>query len=943
MKKSIFFFVIAFVFFDSFAQITISGKITGGQSGEELIGASVYILETKQGTSTDLDGSYQITGVSSGKYTIITQYISYKSDTLRQVSLSDNQVYIHNVKLQDASVKMETVTIQAKANKASSNYMLAMQKKAASVVDGITAQQIKKAGDSDAAGAVKRITGVSVEGGKYVYIRGLSDRYAKTTLNGAEIPGLDPNRNTVQLDLYPTNLIDNITVTKTFTPNLPGSFTAGLVDILTKDFPNKFDFYFSSTLSFNTQSTFNSNTLSQEKSSTDWLGFDDGKRAIPSVVQDNEVVSPCFTCGINQGSNVLLTSQTKSFSKEWVPTKNSPFLDQSYSIGVGNQTTLFSKSFGYNVGLSYSNKNRYYNNGINNRFSLTENINEAKNLNPEELLIDQKSVENTLLGGVLNLSMKFNENNKIGFTIIRNQNGTATTRTLTGEIPKDEIGRYIETRNIQYIERAMTSYQLRGGHSFKNFKKLKMDWIAAYTSSNQNTPDFRIFTSDFSFDSNGQKKYQLSPNLYLEPTRYFRNMEEVNTDIKLNFELPLTQNQKESKILKFGIANLSKSRDFSEKWFVFTKTGVSFNGDPVAYFSDQNMVVGQNNGSTFSFINVVNATDKQNSYKGKQTISAAYGMFDLKLNSLWRIIAGARIESTNIDVESMDLDLKKGKLVETDLLPSLNITYNVNEKSNLRFALTRTLARPTFRELAPYATFDLETRYVKVGNPNLERTLIDNIDFRWETFPNSGEIIALSLFYKKFHKPIETVINPFAANTEITWQNQDFANVYGLELEARKNLGRFSPHLKSFSAGANFTYVFSETQIGKDELIQIKATDPDAKTTRQMFGQSPYIMNSYISYTNDSLDLEVNLSFNVSGPKLILVVGGGTPDIYEQAKPSLNLNISKGIAKKWTLKASGNNLLNSPTRRVYKLNSKSYDFQRYTDGVNFSLGITYKI
>jgi len=936
--------ILFLVTFSAFAQSSIKGKVISEATAEELIGASVYIMETSNGTSTDLDGNYVIKGVSPGTYTLISQYISYRADTVRNVKVGIDEVVIFNFELRDASVEMEVVTIEAKANKASSNYMLSMQKKSANVMDGITAQQIKKGGDSDAAGAVKRVTGVSVEGGKYVYIRGLSDRYAKTTLNGAEIPGLDPNRNTVQLDLYPTNLIDNIVVTKTFSPDLPGSYTAGLVDIVTKDFPDELNFYFSTSIGFNTQSTFNSNYLTSSKSSTDWLGFDNGKRDIPDVVRNSEVPAPCFTCGVNGESNVLLTEQTRSFSKEWEPGRGAPGFDHGYSIGVGNQVSIFGdKTLGFNAGITYSKSHRYYGDGVNNRYTLTGNIDEAELLNPEELLADQQTTETVLLGGLLNLSLKLNSNNKIGLSVIRNQSGETTNRFLIGEIPSDEVGRFLETNNIQYLERAITSNQLKGEHFLPQLKKLKVNWLASYTQSQQVTPDFSIFNSDFVFNRRGERVIQLSPNLYLEPTRYYRDMQEENYDLKVNFELPLSA--KSGSKLKFGGAYLNKSRDFQEDWYIFNARGIPYNGDIDAYFDNSNMVAGNmdQNGNSFEFINVSDATDLQNSYVGDQTVIGSYVMTDFKVGPLWRFIVGARMETTDIEVVSADPSLDRGILDETDILPALNGTYSLTENANLRFGLSRTLARPTFRELAPYATFDLETRYVKVGNPNLERTLVDNFDLRYELFPGIGEILAISAFYKRFDKPIETVINPFAANTEITWQNQDFANVYGIEIEGRKSLAKIGPKFQNLSVGANLTYIYSETQINEAELSQIRAIDPEAEETRQMFGQSPYIFNSFLSYTNDSLGLEANVTYNVTGPKLILIVRGGTPDVFEQPRPSLNFNISKNIAEHWSARFAVNNILNAPTIRNYELNDEFYDFQRFTDGVNFSIGISYKL
>jgi TonB-dependent receptor len=716
-----------------------------------------------------------------------------------------------------------------------------------------------------------------------------------------------------------------------------------LVDIVTKDFPDKLNFYFSSSLSYNTQSTFNSNYLSQEKSKTDWLGMDDGKREVPDVVKEKPVPAPCFTCGAGEGSNSLLSEQTQSFSKEWESQRSAPGLDQSYAVGAGNQVSLGEKLLGFNAGITYSKKHRYYGDGVNNRYSLTGDIDDASALNPEELLADQRSTETVLLGGLMNLSLKLNPNHKVGFTLIRNQSGESTSRYLVGEIPRDEVGRYLQTRNIRYLERAITSNQLKGEHYFPSIKKLKVDWIASYTLSHQTTPDFSIFNNDFTFNRQGERETQLSPNLYLEPTRYYRDMQEDNLDLKLNFELPLEQDKANPNKLKFGTAYLTKNREFSEDWFVFNRYGVDFDGDIDAYFADSNMVAGKNDGTFANFISVNDATDLQNSYTGEQNVFGAYAMIDYKVNALLRLIAGARLETTDIQVVSEDPELKEGILDETDILPALNATYSLSENANLRFGLSRTLARPTFRELAPYATFDLTTRYVKVGNPELERTLIDNLDLRYEMFPNLGEIFAISLFYKRFDKPIETVINPFAANTEITWQNQDFANVYGIEIEGRKSLKKLGSKLKNFSMGANFTYIYSETQINKGELSQIRATDPTAEETRQMFGQSPYIINSYLSYGNDSLGLEANLAFNVTGSKLVLVVGGGTPDVYEQPKPSLNFNIAKAVAKHWKLKFAVNNILNAPTIRSYQLDNEDYNFQRYTDGTNFSIGLSYSL
>ena len=190
------------------------------------------------------------------------------------------------------SFMINNVNITAKVNTKTEGYARALEKKAPTVMNVLGAEQIAKGSDGDAASALKRLPGASVEGGKYVYVRGLSDRYSKTTLNGAEIPGLDPNRNSVQVDLFPTNLIENMSVVKSFSPDLPGSFTGGLVNIATKDYPSHFTLQYGVSLGYNRNSNLRKDFLSANKGKTDWMGFDDGTRAIPTAIGPPRINDP---------------------------------------------------------------------------------------------------------------------------------------------------------------------------------------------------------------------------------------------------------------------------------------------------------------------------------------------------------------------------------------------------------------------------------------------------------------------------------------------------------------------------------------------------------------------------------------------------------------------------------------------------------------------------
>ncbi len=914
---------------------TIRGKVTSAETGETLIGANVVLKGTTQGASTDLDGNYTIRNVEPGTYDLVCQFISFRADTIENIKVSSGKVSLQDITLRDASVEMQEVTVQAKREKSSSNYMLTMKKKSAKMMDGISSEQISKSGDGDAAGAVKRVTGISVEGGKYVYVRGLSDRYSQTMLNGAIIPGLDPERNTVQMDLFPTNLIENMTVVKTFTPDLPGNFTGGLVNIETKDFPDRFMFQYSSSVGYNPQVNLRDDFLGDKNSETDWLGFDGGLRQTPDLASQK-------VPGLYE-NNELLSRQSKSFNKNMGPVRKRSSLDHGHSISTGNQIDLFGNAFGYIASLTYSKSHSFYDNGKTNRYTLTGTATEE--LTDQLVLSDTKGTENVLWGGLLNLSYKFSPAHKVNVDLMRNQNGISTAREQIGRIPQDNNNPdyLFHTRTTRYKQRSLSTSQISGEHFFKELGKLKVDWLASYTRSKQNEPDVRFFSNTillpgYNASQEGDTSYAINPSEYRRPARFYRNLEEDNIDARLHLELPFEVRGKEAK-LKAGASQTIKNRFFRERRYEYFSQGAEFEGNITGYLADENM----NAGSPGGYLYIQDASEERNRYTGDQNIFGAYGMVDLHALPKLRVIAGARMETTDIFTQSFDEELPAGELKKTDLLPAVHGTYSLTKDMNIRLGYGRTIARPTFRELAPYASFQFVGDYILLGNNELERTLIDNIDLRWELFPRLGEIISISAFYKDFKKPIEKVFNPEAANDELTWRNVEQAKVLGGEVEMRKSLDKLSRLTRDFDIGANFTYVYSQVDIDPKELQNIRATDPDHPDTRDMFGQSPYIINTFLNYTNDSIGLQSNLSFNVSGPKMVVVVQGGTPNVFSQPRPRLDLSLGKELGEHIRIKFKARNLLDPDYKQTYTFKGEAYTFQSYQIGRSYSLGISYTI
>lgn len=924
---------------------TIQGTVTEMETGEKLVGATVRVLldsTMKSGAYTDDEGNFKVERLVPATYDLVISYVGYDPVTIQGVQVVAGQVAVRDLKLgvdlEDDGEKNK-VEITSRVTKTSETSVLTIQRKSANVMDGISFDQVRRAGDSNAGAAIRRVTGVTVEGGKYVYVRGLGDRYTKALLNGGEVPSLDPDRNSVQMDMFPANLIDNIVVYKTFTPDLPGSFSGGLIDISTKDFPEAFTFQYTGSVGYNTQSSLRSDFLSYQTGRMDWLGMDDGTRGVPAEVT-NGIPG---TTATNEAQAQQLDAATKSFQTGMAPSRAQSGLDYSHAFSLGNQGKLLGRPLGYIASVSYSNSYEYYDNGVTGRYRLTDLVNNVNNLNREIMVRDQSGQRNVLWGGLFNLSYMPAPKQKIAINYLRNQSGTSGARTQEGVLARDDQGLYYQTNRVDYTQRSMDAIQLKGDHVLDGANGLHIDYIGSVTFSSQNEPDLRFFTYDYTIQ-NGDTLFDIQPNLYDPPSRYFREMREYNLDAKLNVELPIALSETKTLKVKVGGAMTTKNREFSENRYEYdyNSNNVTFTGDAEAFFAEENLGL-MNNEPPFTYgIFIKDASETRNQYSAEQSIAAGYGMVDLPLTQKLKFIGGARYELTDIYVVSKDQSLKPGLLTQGDILPSANLTYTANEFLKFRTNWSRTLARPVFRELAPFNSFDFVGDFVLIGNPYLQRTLIDNFDLRAEWYPTPSEIISVSGFYKHFQNPIERVINTGSAGaTEQTFRNVDEATVVGVELEIKKKLSFLPGQLKHLRIGANGSLIRSVLAVDAQELILNQALNPDAPTTRPMFGQSPYSVNGELAYLNDTTGWAGSVNFNVFGPRIAAVVVGGGPNVYEKARPSLDVTVSKMLFDRLTLRLRARNLLNPEYKLVQEFKGNENVFQSYTVGRSFTLGISY--
>ena len=342
--------------------------------------------------------------------------------------------------------------------------------------------------------------------------------------------------------------------------------------------------------------------------------------------------------------------------------------------------------------------------------------------------------------------------------------------------------------------------------------------------------------------------------------------------------------------------------------------------------------------------------DSTNYFRGESDVTAAYLMIDFPITRKLRFIGGARLETTDINSRTLDPDDSEGQLDNTDILPSVNFIYALDETMNLRFAYTNTIARPTFRELAPYLSFEFVGDFLYIGNPDLKRSLIQNFDARWEWFLNPGEIIALSGFYKDFKDPIESFIDPTFSddNTLRSVKNVESAKVYGVEVELRKSLGFISSSFDDFRIGSNLSIVESEVDVPQEDIDEkIANGDPNPDKTRPFPGQSPYLFNLNLTYDDFESKTSAGVFYYLFGDRLFVTGRHATPDVYERGYGSLDVKVSQGFGDHFSVSLSGKNLLNPDQRFSYKLDNglvdEEFNYSSYKQGITFSLSISYKL
>jgi len=930
-------------------QGTISGTIIDADLGEGLIGANVVIEGTTNGISTDFDGKYQLKA-EPGTYNIVVTYIGYADKTVQGVEVKDGEVTYLDVTMAEGGVELDLdVIVTAKVIERSENAVLLLQKKSDKIQDGISSQEMSKLAISDAAGAMKKVTGATVSGGKYIYIRGLGDRYSLTQLNGLVIPSSDPYRNGAQLDLIPSNLLDNIITSKTFTPDQPGNFTGGAVNIKTKSFPEQMSLTFSSSVGYNNQNNFNGDFLTHEGGKNDYWGYDDGTRARPDILDDPSVTRtfdlesnlPVFARLNRDDEGQALAEAAdkaiKSVNNDFTPEAQRSSIDHGYGITFGNQYQIGNNPLGVIASASFKKEYNHLGDYTRQNWNVMD-IN-ADTLFNEGNFEETLSTETSTLNGMIGLSYKLNNLNSISVNGIYNHSADKTSRFLTGERP-DNIVRpdILEGRELYFREREMKNIQLGGNHVIAGANNLQIEWKLSQANSSLIDPDRKFFENELNTELD---IYRIPASNVQRPFHFYRDLNDEQRDYKLDVTIPLPKDIK----LKVGGLYTDKTREFTEFRYQIEEhigRGMSFaelGGDVDAYLADDNIgIIGeipQLNGFILGNY-LVDRTEAKNQYSGTDQVTAGYLMGTIPFTDKLKFVGGARIERTDIFVVSADTSSVAGEIDQIDVLPSANVIYALNDDMNLRASYSTTVARPNMREIAPFESFDPLTKTIYLGNPTLKRTKVQNFDLRWEWFLKPGELIAVSGYYKDFQDAI-TLFRLIEPGNVFKYGNVDNANLFGVELEFRKNLDFIAPVLKGFKISTNLSLIESSSDVF-DELGL--GLDPES---RPFEGQASYILNTSLIYTNIDKGLDAAISLNSTGDKLAIIGNQGNPDIYDRGRHQLDFTLSKRIGNNLSVRVAAKNLLNSAYRQSSEFKGREFVYFDFKRGITYGLGVSYTI
>jgi TonB-dependent receptor len=910
VKKLILLIVLpALLQFNAFAQSTgkIAGKIIDSKTSELLIGATVGIEGTTKAVAADVNGQYVLTNVAPGKYTLIVKYIGYETKAISDVDVKANAVTSLDIAVAEAGkTALKEVVVRSTFRQASIASLYASQKNSAGISDGISSELIKMSPDKNTSEVLKRVSGATIQDNKFVIVRGLSDRYNTAALDGTSLPSTEPNRKAFSFDIVPSNLIDGIVISKTATPNLPGDFAGGAVQITTKDIPAENFLTVSAGLGYNTNTTFK-NFQSGYRNVSDYFGFDNGSRKLPSGFPSTALITS------GQMTQTRAISALRSLNPNFNVYNSTATPNQNYQLSFGRVADVGKNGnrFGATVALTYRNS--------------LQTIQDLKIDYYEFDFNDAKYKFSTSIGALANFAYTYGKN-KITFKNIYNRTFDDQYLYRTGynnqtQNPDNHFTAF------DLIEKSLLKSTVQGDHGFDNNSKLT--WIGSFANVTNNQPDQR------------KTNYALINGVYTadnttvgkQNARFFSDLNENIYSGQVDYSLPVNMFKQKS-TFKAGVSSQYRDRSFSPR-FIGPQLRTNVDGFDLVRQLPLNKIFSRpiiNAG----YYDLTEITSLMDPYTANTLTNSGYAMLDNKLGEKFRLVWGLRVEKFDLKLNDKDPSTSETKLDNLDFLPSANLTYAVTPKSNFRLSYSHTVARPELRELAATSYYDFELLATIAGNKNLKRAQIKNADIRYEFYPSAGQIISVSGFYKNFKDAIEPVYDDKNSTPDFRFFNVQRATNFGIEFELRKTLDFLNASFKNTTLYTNVALIKSKVSDDRPEVV--------ADGSRPMVGQAPYVINAGLMQTAYNNKITFNVLYNRVGPRISRARGAVFPSVYENSRDVIDAQISYKILKnKGEFKLNASDLLNQKTMLYYKGSTQQYDIARGSTLASYKLGSTFTL
>jgi outer membrane receptor protein involved in Fe transport len=904
-------------------KVRVTGVVRDESNNITLPGLPVEVVGGET-VYTDVDGRY-VLDLAPGSYAIKVSMDGYEAKTLKVDVAADTRAINANVGL-TMSRFAETVTVTAQgffmdAVTSSAEAMIADRKSAPVITDNLGSQDMKKNADTDAAQAMSRVTGMSVVDNQYVFVRGLGERYSNTTLAGSTLPTTEPDKKVVPLDLFPAGLLDSVQVSKSYSPDRSAEFAGGLVQIQPLRFPNRAVLDFSYGLNFYSTATGKAIPLSPVNG-RDWLGFDNGARALPAGIPNNKIVRQgIYTPDVGYGPEQITSFGKQMANDQWRPVDSDGAPGQNWGIVFGNR---FGK-----VGVVASMTHSYREQYVDEQRAFYRIGDSATDLEAVSDYRIQTGTQKAQLGGVANVAYQFNSNNRLAWENFYSHSGKDEGRYFEG--PNTENLFYYYNNRLSYIEEGLISTALAGDHFVRGAGNSRFDWRANFAFANRDEPDLRetLYQSPFIAGT-------LNPNLTAPPVladesqsgfRMFNTLDDETIDGAFNWSTFSSTGSRPTQY-KVGVNYVDRSRDFQSRRFRFIPVVLTKDGAPAVNQSlpPEELYTSSNIGTAFRFNEETRPVD---AYTGEQTTASVYGMVDIAFSSRTRLNGGVRVEKFDQTVTTFDpfglfVRTVEARLENTDVFPAINLVQSFAGNQNLRLSYSSTVNRPEFRELAAFEFTDVVGSRATRGNPELRRALIQNVDARWELFPGGRSILATSMFFKYFDQPIERVVIA-GAQPISTFQNAESARNFGVELEAAYELGQ------GFFVNANYTFVDSKITLAPEQR------SVQTSLERPLAGQSNNLFNLTGEYARGGFSARV--LFNYAGDRISDVGANQAPDVVEQGRETLDLVVTQRLGAKFTLRLSGENLTDSDYLFTQGNSTQRTYLYGRTFGVSFGVNV----